>query len=44
VARIELGFGHGEVARMLGLGSPSQARLLIAQALVRLARRMRDAG
>ena len=44
VARIELGFGHGEVARMLGLGSPSEARALIAHALVRLARRMRDAG
>jgi DNA-directed RNA polymerase specialized sigma24 family protein len=44
VARIELGFGHGEVARMLGLRSSSEARALIAHALVRLARRMRDAG
>lgn len=44
VARIELGFGHGEVARMFGLGSPSEARALVAHALVRLARRMRDAG
>lgn len=44
VARIELGFGHGEVARMLGLGSPAEARRLIAEAMVELARRMRDAG
>jgi DNA-directed RNA polymerase specialized sigma24 family protein len=44
VARIELGFGHGEVARMLALGSPSEARALTARALVQLARRMRDAG
>lgn len=44
VARIELGFGHVEVARMLSLGSPSDARTLVAHALVRLARRMRDAG
>lgn len=44
VARIELGFGHGEVARMLGFASASEARVLIAHALVRLARSMRDAG
>jgi DNA-directed RNA polymerase specialized sigma24 family protein len=44
VARIELGFGHGEIARMLGLGSPSEARALIANTLVQLARSMCDAG
>lgn len=44
VARIELGFGHGEVARMLALASASDARALTARALVQLARTMRDAG
>jgi RNA polymerase sigma factor (sigma-70 family) len=42
IARIELGFTHEEVAKLLGKPSANAARMTVERALVRLAAKMRN--